>query len=300
MKLFFVAISAIVVLLVECRELRSDNFPTEELKPSPFPSSTAKGLSSQSFTSGTSSYPTMSKPPTCASHQPSSAVSKMSPTLRLASPTKTLRSPLEASEDATNVQPMVSIAPTVLVAQSTTPTYNPSPLGSSISLSMDQIGQREDTGISETNNSSWSPYSIAIFVAVGSTFLVFISLVACGGGVEINEEQSTGTICLTICSSTDDETIYQCSSPPSPSRCNSNTRIEDVVEADYDEYVTCRCDEMSENQPTNEDVVEAGYDEYSSCEFASAQLRSLSRSLTPVLEETSVDFGHDEMSEFSV
>jgi len=166
---------------------------------------------------------------------------------------------------------------------------------------MDQIGQREDTGISETNNSSWSPYSIAIFVAVGSTFLVFISLVACGGGVDYNEEQSTGTICLTICSSTDDETIYQCSSAPSPSRCNSNARIEDVVEADYDEYVTCSViSSQSASQNAHvEDVVEAGYDEYSSCEFVSAQLRSLSRTLTPVLEE-SVDFGHDEMSEFSV
>ena len=307
MRLIFLTISAILAVpLVECRELRSDRlsmFLIEEiLKPSSFPSSPTKGLPSPSLASG----------PT---HQPSSAVTNMSH--QSSGPTTTLRSSLEASYDAAAGElafvQLVKLGPT----QSTNPTNAP--------LSVDQLSQREDIDVSENLNYSWNSSTIAI-VAVGGVFLSFILLATCGSGYDNSDEHSTGTACITLCPSTDEEFTYQSSNPlsPSPYRCSvevvmateydeniscgvvSDQPFEDFVDADYDDN---RVDVVTETENDENiycgvvsahDVVEAEHYENISRTFILDQPASLSRTLTPVPEDASVDCGRDEMSEFSV
>jgi hypothetical protein len=297
MRLIFLTISVILAVpLVECRELRSDSlsiFLIEEiLKPSSFPSSPTKGLPSPSLASGPTHQP---------SHQSSG-------------PTTTLSSS-EASYDAASelafVQ-LVKLGPT----QSTNPTNAP------LSV-VDQLSQREDIDVSENLNYSWNSSTIAI-VAVGGVFLSFILLATCGSGYDNNDEHSTGTACITLCPSTDEEFTYQSSNPlsPSPYRCSvevvmateydeniscgvvSAQPFEDFVDADYDDN---RVDVVAETENdeniycgvvSTHDVVEAEH--YETRGSLRDQPASLSRTLTPVPEEASVDYGRDEMSEFSV
>jgi len=306
MKLIFLTIYVIIIVavpFVECRELRPDSLSNilieEILKPSPFPS-----LLSPSLASGQNSIPTMgSRPPSYASHQPSLTVTKMSPDLR---PTTTL----EVSDDASNVHPTTAPQPLfgagelafvqlvkLVPTQSTNPTNAP--------LSVDQLSQREEDD-SENLSHSWISSSIAL-VAVGGTFLAFILLAACGAGYDYNDDHSTGTTCITLCPSTDEEITYE-------TECDENIScsviaaqsFEDVVKADYDEnrvdvvIATENDENISYGVVSFEDVVEAEYYDNISRIFISDQSTSLSRSLAPVPEESSIDYGRDEMSEFSV
>ena len=278
MRLIFLTISVILAVpLVECRELRSDSlsiFLIEEiLKPSMFPSSPTKGLPSPSLASG----------PT---HQPSSTENNMSHQ-------SSGQTSYDAAGELAFVQ-LVKLGPT----QSTNPTNAP------LSV-VDQLSQREDIDVSENLNYSWNSSTIAI-VAVGGVFLSFILLATCGSGYDNNDEHSTGTACITLCPSTDEEFTYQSSNPlsPSPYRCS----VEVVMATEYDENISCG---VVSAQPF-EDFVDADYDDNRVDVVAETENDEniycgvvsthdvLSRTLTPLPEEASVDYGRDEMSEFSV
>jgi hypothetical protein len=157
------------------------------------------------------------------------------------------------------------------------------------------MSEREDTGASEKINTSWSLLSICLFVTAGGTVFVFVSLAVLGGGDTPNDDRSTGTPCITLCSSTDDD---QCSNPSSlpPYRCSQNPPVEVVVETEYDENDSCGV--ISAQSVLG--VVDLEYADNETFIAVSAQPVSFSGKLAPVPEETSICFERDETSEFSI
>ena len=235
--------------------------------------------------------------------------------------TKSFRPSLNTlSDDTSSVLPTTPKSDatkdfTILVAYSRPPTCTPSPLGPYPQLSSDEMSKREDSGATVKINTSWSSLSICLLVTAGGTVFVFVSLAVLGGGDTPNDDRSTGTPCITLCSSTDDEMAYQCSDPFSLLPfCSQNPPDEVVVETEYDENNSCGVISALRRAPA---VFEAGVhlsraqtvldivdlenaEDEAFTTIVSSQPATFTGTLAPVPEETSICFERDETSEFSI